>query len=157
MRPKDALHIDWGTVLLFGGGIVLGRAVFETGLGAALGKVWLEPLLGGNVLILTAGSIVAAVAMSEIASNTAAANVVIPLIVSAAGQDAAVSLSLAFAATFGTSLGFMLPVSTPANAMVYGSGFVSLKDMIRSGILVDLAGIPVVWMAAHWLVPLVFK
>ena len=157
LRPKDALHIDWGTVLLFGGGIVLGRAVFETGLGAALGDIWLKPLLGGSVSILIVGSIAAAVAMSEIASNTAAANVVIPLIISAAGQDAAASLPLAFAATFGTSLGFMLPVSTPANAMVYGSGSVSLKDMIRSGILADLAGIPVVWMAAQWLVPWVVR
>lgn len=157
LRLKDALEIDWDTVILFGGGIVLGRAIFDTGLGGVLGEAWLRPLLHGHFWILLLSAIAVAVLMSEIASNTAAANVVIPLILSAAGQDKAVTLSLAFGATLGTSLGFMLPVSTPANAMVYGSRLISLRDMIRTGILIDLAGIPIVWIAARWLVPLVFK
>ncbi len=157
LRLKDAFGIDWGTVVLFGGGIALGRAIFDTGLGAALGEAWLRPLLGGHFSILLLSAIVAAVLMSEIASNTAAANVIIPLILSASGQDKAAALSLAFGATLGTSLGFMLPVSTPANAMVYGSRLIRLRDMVKTGILIDLAGIPVVWTATHWLVPLVFK
>lgn len=157
LRAKDILHIDWGTVLLFGGGIVLGRAMFDTGLGHFLGNIWLKPLLKGDAALLTLAAILAAVAMSEIASNTAAANVIIPLILSATGTDTTSSLTLAFAATLGTSLGFMLPVSTPANAMVYGSGFIRLKEMIRAGILVDVAGIPLVWAAATWLVPLILK
>ncbi len=156
LRAKDILHIDWGTVVLFGGGIALGRAIFDTGLGAALGGLWLEPLLAGNFYVLLLAVIAAAVVMSEISSNTAAANVVIPLVLSAAGQDKFTALSLAFGATFGTSLGFMLPVSTPANAMVYSSGFIRLKDMIRTGILADLAGIVIVWLGVRALVPLIF-
>ena len=157
LRWKDALAIDWGTILLFGGGIALGRAIFDTGLGAALGESWLRPLFGGHFSILLLSTIVAAVLMSEIASNTAAANVVIPLILSASGQDEAAALSLAFGATLGTSLGFMLPVSTPANAMIYGSRLIKLQDMIRAGAFIDLAGIPIVWLAARWLVPFVFN
>jgi sodium-dependent dicarboxylate transporter 2/3/5 len=157
LRVKDIFHIDWGTVVLFGGGIALGRAIFDTGLGAALGDAWLKPLVDGSLPIFTLATIFAAIIMSEIASNTAAANVVIPIVLSAAGHDRMAGLSLAFAATFGTSLGFMLPVSTPANAMVYGPGFIRLKDMIRAGILVDLAGVPVLWLAVHWLVPLIFN
>lgn len=156
LRGRDALTIDWGTVVLFGGGIALGRAMFDTGLGAFLGHAWLEPLLAGNFQALILVTVLVASVFSTIASNTAAANVVIPLVLSIVGQDRAAGLSLAFAATFGTSLGLALPVSTPANAMVYGSKLVRLRDMVWIGILVDAACIPIVWIAAG-LVPLLFR
>ncbi len=156
LRWKDTLAIDWGTVLLFGGGIALGRAIFDTGLGAFLGSAWLQPPASGNYYPLILVTVLVAAVFSTIASNTAAANVMIPLVLSAVGQDKIAGLSLAFAATFGTSLGLTLPVSTPANAMVYGSKLIRLRDMIYVGLLADLACIPIVWIAAGF-VPFIFK
>jgi sodium-dependent dicarboxylate transporter 2/3/5 len=89
------------------------------------------------------GTLVAALT-SEFTSNTASANMVVPVVIAlgrAAGGDA---LPAALAARFAASLGFMMPVSTPCNAIVYGSGRVPLSAMIRAGALLDVAGVVVV-------------
>jgi solute carrier family 13 (sodium-dependent dicarboxylate transporter), member 2/3/5 len=94
------------------------------------------------------------VILSETTSNTAAANIVVPVVISisrAAGVD---PLEPALGATMAASLGFMLPVSTPCNAIVYGSGLVPLGRMIRYGFALDLIGIVVIVTLVRLLVPL---
>ncbi len=142
---KEA-RIDWGIVLLYGGGIAIGTLCFSTGLASAVGRSieWLVPEgpWSGVVLVVLATTV--AVLTSEFTSNTASANMVVPVAIAlgmAAGGDA---LPAALAATFAASLGFMMPVSTPCNAIVYGSGRIPLRSMMAAGIILDLAGVAVI-------------
>ncbi|HZJ05156.1 MAG TPA: DASS family sodium-coupled anion symporter [Nocardioidaceae bacterium] len=138
---NQAVNIDWGTILLFGGGIVLGTLLSDTGLAETLGQGMVERLGVTSLLAITTISVVIAVLISETTSNTASAAVVIPIVIPiaiAAGVDPVVP---ALAATFGASYGFMLPVSTPPNAIVYGSGLVPITKMVRSGVVFDIIGI----------------
>jgi sodium-dependent dicarboxylate transporter 2/3/5 len=117
---------------------------FQTGLAEALGRslTQLLPIEGSFGLLVA--SVVLATVLSETTSNTASANMVVPVVISiarAAGMD---PLEPALGATMGSSLGFMLPVSTPCNAIVYGSGLIPLGRMIRWGFALDIAGIVVI-------------
>lgn len=150
---KEAAEIDWGVVLLYGGGVAFGVLSEKTGLshviGGAMGQ-WLE---GQSGLTLLVASTLAAALLSELTSNTASATIIVPIVISIARQIGADPLEPALGATFGASLGFMLPVSTPCNAIVYGSGYVPLGRMIRYGILLDVAGVVVIVTLIRWLVP----
>jgi sodium-dependent dicarboxylate transporter 2/3/5 len=128
--------------------------MFETGLAPALGGAVLRASGAEGLWTLTAGAIVAGVVLSETSSNTASASVVIPVAIAAA-QGAGVSpVPPALGAALGASFGFMLPVSTPPNAIVYGSGLVPLREMVRAGIVLDLAGIVLIWLGLRLLCPL---
>jgi len=142
-------------VLLYGGGFALGVLSTQTGLAAAVGKgltTWI-PLDDG--LVLLAASTLVATLVSEVTSNTASANIVVPVVIMVAKQLGADPLEPALGATLGASLGFMLPVSTPCNAIVYGSGYISLGRMIRYGMLLDVVGAVVIVLLVRLLLPLV--
>ena len=152
---KEAVQIDWGVVLLYGGGFALGVLSFQTGLAEAIGRglTGLLPVEGSFGLLVA--SVVIAAVLSETTSNTASANMVVPVVISiarAAGMD---PLEPALGATLASSLGFMLPVSTPCNAIVYGSGYIPLGRMIRWGLVLDLAGVVVIVCAVRALSHLV--
>ncbi|WP_422770282.1 SLC13 family permease [Plantactinospora sp. WMMC1484] len=137
---SDAARIDWGTVLLFGTGIIFGALLSGSGLAETIGEGSAGLLGLGTAFAITAFAVVLAVLISETTSNTASAAVVVPIIIPvavAAGVDPFVP---ALAATFAASFGFMLPVSTPQNAVVYGSGVVPITRMIRSGFSFDVLG-----------------
>jgi sodium-dependent dicarboxylate transporter 2/3/5 len=95
--------------------------------------------------------------ISEASSNTASASTVVPVMLSIGKSAGQAPISVALAATLGSSLGFMLPVSTPPNAIVYGSGAIRITDMVKAGLIIDLAGVLTVWAAAVWLVPLAVR
>jgi sodium-dependent dicarboxylate transporter 2/3/5 len=149
----EAVKIDWGVVLLYGGGFALGVLSFQTGLAEAVGRglTGLLPVSGGTGLLFA--SVVVAVVVSEATSNTASANMVVPVVIAIARAQGADPLEPALGATMGASLGFMLPVSTPCNAIVYGSGYVPLARMIRYGILLDIVGVFVIVALVKLLVP----
>jgi sodium-dependent dicarboxylate transporter 2/3/5 len=154
---EEAAAIDWGTVILFGGGIALGGVLFSTGLADRIG-VGLVDAIGANTRSsLTALGVVVASVVSETSSNTASVNVVLPVILAATRATSAAPLEIGVTVTLAASMGFMLPVSTPPNAIVYGSGRVRLIDMIRAGILLDLAGVFTIWLAAQWFLPTVLE
>lgn len=136
----EAVKIDWGVVLLYGGGFALGVLSFQTGLAEAIGKnmTALLPLSGEFGLLVAA--VVVAVILSETTSNTASANMIVPVVIAIAQSQNVNPLIPALGATFGASLGFMLPVSTPCNAIVYGSGYIPLMKMVRYGIILDIFG-----------------
>src|SRR5258706_1623476 len=137
---SEALKIDWWIVFLYGGGIALGTLAFKTGLAEALGSA-LTRLLGvRSELGLIALSTALAAALSETTSNTASANMVVPVVIAFARSAGIDPVLPALAATLGSSLGFMLPVSTPCNAIVYGSGRIPLTSMMRHGVLLDVVG-----------------
>jgi sodium-dependent dicarboxylate transporter 2/3/5 len=140
----EATQIDWGVVLLYGGGFAFGMLAQETQLADVLGRNMIAWLPGaGSFGFLIAATFVATM-VSEATSNTASANIVIPVVITMATAAGIDPLEPAIAATFGCSLGFMLPVSTPCNAIVYGSGLVPLGRMIRYGALLDMAGTVVI-------------
>ncbi len=137
---RQAVQIDWGTIILFGGGIAFGSLLSSTGLAGLIGSGLAGMLGNAGPLSLTLMGVFAAVIVSETTSNTASVGIVVPVVISicgAMGIDPAVP---GLAAVFGASFGFMLPVSTPPNAIVYGSGMVPMTRMIRSGIVFDILG-----------------
>lgn len=140
----EATQIDWGVVLLYGGGFAFGMLAQETELANVIGKNLITLLPNaGSFGFLVAATLVATL-VSEATSNTASANIVVPVVISMALAASVDPLEPALGATFGCSLGFMLPVSTPCNAIVYGSGLVPLGRMIRYGVLLDIAGTVVI-------------
>jgi sodium-dependent dicarboxylate transporter 2/3/5 len=152
---RQAIRIDWGTLLLFGGGITLGELMFQTGLAEALGET-LVRLSGAHTLWgITLAAIFIAIVVSETSSNTASASMVVPVIISLAAAAGVNPVPPALGATLGASWGFMLPVSTPPNAIVYGSGLVPITKMIRAGALFDVIGGFALWLGLRLLLPLV--
>jgi sodium-dependent dicarboxylate transporter 2/3/5 len=151
---RQAVRIDWGTILLFGGGLALGRLMFDTGLADVLGAGVVRMAGGESVWALTAAAIVVAVLLSEVASNTASASVLVPVVIALAAGAGVSPVPPALGAALGASFGFMLPVSTPPNAIVFGSGLVPLREMIRAGIWLDLSGAALIWAGLRVLLPL---
>jgi solute carrier family 13 (sodium-dependent dicarboxylate transporter), member 2/3/5 len=150
---EEAVRIDWGVILLYGGGFALGVLSFQTGLAEAVGRgiTGLLPLHGEFGLLVA--SVLMAVLLSETTSNTASANMVVPVVISIATAAGVDPLVPALGATMAASLGFMLPVSTPCNAIVYGSGYIPLMRMVRYGLILDVIGIVVIITAVWLLAP----
>ena len=137
---RQAVRIDWGTIILFGAGIAFGSLLSSTGLAALIGAGLAGSLGSAGPLALTFLAVLAAILVSETTSNTASVGIVVPVVISLAGALGVDPAVPGLAAVFGASFGFMLPVSTPPNAIVYGSGMVPITRMIRSGIVFDLVG-----------------
>ena len=136
----QAVRIDWGIILLFGGGLAMGELAFSTGLAEAMGRGITSWLPGESTVSLTILFTAVAIVMSEAASNTASANMIVPVAI-AVSQAAGISpLEPALGATLGASMGFMMPISTPPNAIIYSSGHVPITEMMRHGIVLDVAG-----------------
>ena len=152
---RQAVDIDWGTLLLFGGGLSLGNLMFSTKLAEHVGQGLLEMSGAGSMWGITFAAVFIAIVASETTSNTAAANMVVPVIISLALAAGVNPVPPALGAILGCSWGFMLPVSTPPNAIVYGSGLVPIVKMIRAGFLFDLAGGLVIWTVLRLLLPII--
>jgi solute carrier family 13 (sodium-dependent dicarboxylate transporter), member 2/3/5 len=134
---QEGSQIDWGTLLLFGSGLSLGSAIFKTNLANDIAlfihipqdQYWLWLCFIFLIIYF-------AIFFSEIASNTAAANILIPIILSLSTTEMMLYNSLAVC--FGLSLAFMLPVGTPPNAIVYGTGLVPSKQMLSFGLKMNI-------------------
>jgi sodium-dependent dicarboxylate transporter 2/3/5 len=137
---SDAARIDWGTILLFGTGIIFGSLLADTGLAESIGQGAADTLGLTSTFAITIFAVILAIIISETTSNTASAAVVVPIIIPVAMAAGVNPFVPALAATFAASFGFMLPVSTPQNAIVYGSGVVPITKMIRSGFSFDVLG-----------------
>jgi sodium-dependent dicarboxylate transporter 2/3/5 len=146
--------IDWGTILLFGGGLSLGRLMFDTGLAEAIGRAMVRVSGAESLWALTAVAVVTGVLLSETCSNTASASMLVPVVIAIAQATGVSPVPPALGAALGASFGFMLPVSTPPNAIVYGSGLVPLREMIRAGAVLDAVGIAIIWLSLRLLCPL---
>jgi sodium-dependent dicarboxylate transporter 2/3/5 len=137
---EQAVRIDWGIILLFGGGLAMGALAFSTGLAEAMGHGITSWLPVHSTFSLTVLFTAIAIVMSETASNTASANMIVPVAIAVAQASGINPLEPALGATFGASMGFMMPISTPPNAIVYSSGHVPISTMMRNGIALDIAG-----------------
>lgn len=145
LGADDFRHIDWGTILMFGAALSLGGLMFRTGLAGSAGKAAFEVLGTNDVWLLTAVAIAGAILLSEVTSNTATAAAVMPVVHQlclGAGVD---PLPPLLGTAIGASFGSALPVSTPPNAIVYGTGLALVKRMIPAGLGVDLVAGVAIW------------
>jgi sodium-dependent dicarboxylate transporter 2/3/5 len=141
---EEAVRIDWGIILLFGGGLAMRALAFSTGLAEAMGRGITSWLPVQTSLALTVIFTAVAIVISETASNTASANMIVPVAIAVAQAAGINPIQPALGATLGASMGFMMPISTPPNAIVYSSGHVPITTMMRHGIALDMAGFIVI-------------
>jgi sodium-dependent dicarboxylate transporter 2/3/5 len=151
---RDALKIDWGTLLLFGGGLSLGFQIFKTGLAEFIGKLFFSPDSLPNLSLITLLAVALSVFLTEVTSNTAAANMIIPIIIAVSKAASINPLPPVLGSAIGCSFAFMLPVSTPPNAIIYGSGLVPLPKMIKYGFWLEITGIIIIWISIRFVAPL---
>ncbi|MCS6804242.1 MAG: DASS family sodium-coupled anion symporter [Acidobacteriota bacterium] len=159
MRWSEAAAIDWGTVLLFGGGLTLGHLLRQTGLAEQIGEalkglVQVDSPLGAGLLMIFVATLVS-VLMSEFLSNTASATMLIPIVIATAQSAQLHPLPATLGAAFGATMGFMLPVSTPPNAIAYGSGYIPITRMVRYGVFLDVIGIITITVGVYLLSSLI--
>jgi sodium-dependent dicarboxylate transporter 2/3/5 len=151
---KQAREVSWGTILLFGGGLAFGDLMVKTGLSETIGQGLVRLTGVETVWGLTAVAILMAVLVSELASNTASASMLVPVVIAIAQSAGVSAVPPALGVCLGASLGFALPVSTPPNAIVYGTGLVPIGRMIRAGLLFDLLGALMIWLTLRLVCPL---
>ena len=151
---RDTKNMAWGILILFGGGLCLAEGLNETGIIQSIGS-WIVSQTTYNIwfmLIL----IIISVALSEMMSNVALVNIFVPVIFGIAQGLNINPILLALPVTLSASIGFMFPIATPPNAIVFASGYIRIKDMMRAGILLNIASIIIVWIASLTLVKWVF-
>lgn len=147
LEADDFGRIDWGTILLFGAGMAIGNLMFRTGLAEQVGRASLAAIGTRDVWIVTALAIGGAIVLSEFTSNAATAATLIPVIAQLCRAGDIDPTPPLLGATLGASFGSALPVSTPPNAIVYGSGLIPLGRMIRAGVGLDLLSGLLIWLA----------
>ncbi len=154
MDWEKAKDIDWGTILLFGGGLSLGTILNETGTANIIGTYVFQNIQAHYLLLLFI-TVTFGLLMSEFSSNTASASIIIPLVLGGISALTPSQMTSVIVATaFGASFGFMLPVSTPPNAIIYGTRKLSLNEMIKTGIFFDLLGLVTIFLLVGLLYPL---
>jgi sodium-dependent dicarboxylate transporter 2/3/5 len=152
---RQAEAAPWGVLVLFGGGLSLAAAIGSTGLGEWLGGR-MATISHWPLLLLEAAVVATVILLTELTSNTATAATFLPVLAAVAvaiGQD---PLVLAVPAALAASGAFMLPVATPPNAIVYGSGSVEMTDMVRAGVWINLLFTLLITTASRLLLPVVF-
>jgi sodium-dependent dicarboxylate transporter 2/3/5 len=136
----EATKIEWGVILLFGGGILLGTLGKSTGLAEQWGRELVDATGASSTWTITALVTATAIILSEATSNTATASMMAPLAGALASAAGAAPIPAVLGATMGASFGFMMPISTAPNALAYATGRVSVAQMVKVGIVFDVVG-----------------
>ena len=164
---EQAVKLPWGVLLLFGGGLALAQGFAASGLAEWIG-IQLISVKGISLLILLIFLIAAVNFLTEITSNLATTSMLLPIIVPLAVAIDVHPFTLMVGVTIAASCAFMLPVATPPNAVVFGSGYLRIPDMLKTGVWMNLISIvlltifvyyllPVIWGFVPWEFPEVFK
>lgn len=152
---EDAVKIPWGIILLFGGGMALATGFETTGLAVWLGNQM--GLLEGISLFLLVLIMIAAVNfLTEVTSNLATTAMLMPILAPIALNLNVNPFVLMVATTVAASCAFMLPVATPPNAVVFGSGYLKISDMIRAGFWMNIISILLLTLAVYFILPLLW-
>lgn len=149
---EDVLRLPWGILLLFGGGISLAVAFDGSGLAEWIGAQ-LQALGGIPLFLLIVVLVTIVNFLTEITSNTATTAVILPILAPMALVVDTHPFVLMTAAAMAASCAFMLPVATPPNAIVFGSGYLEMKDMIRFGFWLNLISIALMVLVVYFLLP----
>ncbi|MBS4070774.1 MAG: SLC13/DASS family transporter [Algoriphagus sp.] len=149
---KTAEKIPWGVLILFGGGLALAEGFKETGLAEWIGqKFTLIEGVGFFVLLLIIISSVNF--LTEVTSNVATASMLLPILASVAIKLDLHPFGLMVGATLAASCAFMLPVATPPNAVVFGSGYLQMKDMVKAGLWLNILSILIITLMIYYILP----
>ena len=150
-----ALKIPWGVVILFGGGLAIAAGFAHTGLAQFIAEQ-LGVLEGTGLTLFVAIVVLATVFLTEITSNTATATLLVPIMGTAAVAMGYHPFATIVGACVAASFAFMLPVATPPNAVVFGSGSVTIRQMARTGLWINLAGAVLITLTVVGLLPLLW-
>lgn len=153
---EDTINLPWGILLLFGGGMALASGFEKSGLAVWIGSQMtaLEtvPLIVLLLILITAVNF-----LTEITSNLATTAMLLPVLVSLAAAIGVHPYFLLVGATVAASCAFMLPVATPPNAVVFGSGLLKIEDMVKKGIWLNIASIILLTLIVYFVLPLVWN
>ncbi len=152
---NTAVKLPWGILLLFGGGLAVAAGFTQSGLSEWIGNQ-LTALQGIHifiVLLVVAGLVIF---LTEITSNTATANMMYPIMAALALALGVHPFAVMIAAGVASSCAFMLPVATPPNAVVFGSGYLRIPDMVKAGVALNIIGSILVTVAIYFLLPMLW-
>ena len=140
MNWEDAVKLPWGILLLFGGGLAIAQGFQSSGLATWIAQNMVQ-LEGFSVFLILLVVITAVNFLTEITSNLATTAMLLPILAPTAVILGVHPYILMVGATIAASCAFMLPVATPPNAVVFGSGYLKMSDMVRVGVLMNFISI----------------
>ncbi|MEK3763667.1 MULTISPECIES: SLC13 family permease [unclassified Solibacillus] len=155
MDWQTAVKLPWGILLLFGGGLAIASGFVGTGLSEWIGSQ-LMGLEGVSVIVLIFLVAALVLALTEITSNTATASMMYPIMASLAVALGVHPYALMIAAGVAASCAFMLPVATPPNAAVFGSGYIKITDMMKAGFALNIFGVILITLSIYFLLPILW-
>ena len=153
---KDTINLPWGILLLFGGGMALASGFEKSGLAIWIGNQ-MTSLESVPLLILLLILIASVNFLTEITSNLATTAMLLPVLVSLASAIGVHPYFLLVGATVAASCAFMLPVATPPNAVVFGSGLLKIEDMVKKGIWLNIISILLLTLIVYFVLPLIWN
>ena len=152
---KDTEKLPWGILLLFGGGLSLAGALSATGIIDLIGSQFKMAESTGFLIIL--GLTAVSLFLTEVMSNVALVTIFLPVVGGIAIGTGLDPLFLTIPVTIAASCAFMLPMSTPPNAIVFASGHLSVAQMVRAGVILNVIAILFIAVLSKWVIPLVFS
>ena len=152
MHWEDAVKLPWGILLLFGGGLAIAQGFQTTGLANWIG-LSMSQLDGFSVIIILIVIVTTVNFLTEITSNLATTAMLLPILAPTAMVLDVHPFLLMVGATLAASCAFMLPVATPPNAVVFGSNYLKIYDMVRVGIWMNIVSIIIIFLAVYFLLP----
>ncbi|WP_256289607.1 SLC13 family permease [Halobellus inordinatus] len=167
MEWDELVDIDWGTILLFGGGIALADALAATGATNWIADTVFSSLTGAPIVVVVGVVVLLVIFLTEMTSNTATATIIIPILISIGSVFAATlglaevsaAVFLAVSGAVAASFAFALPVATPPNAIVFGSGYIEQRHMMKAGVILNLVMTAVltglIWLLFRFVWPVV--
>ena len=152
MNWEDAVKLPWGILLLFGGGLAIAQGFQSSGLATWIAQNMVQ-LEGFSVFLILLVVITAVNFLTEITSNLATTAMLLPILAPTAVILGVHPYILMVGATIAASCAFMLPVATPPNAVVFGSGYLKMSDMVRVGVLMNFISIIVILLMVYFVLP----
>ena len=143
-------NTDWGVLMLFGGGIALSNILKVSGASLVLGETVANGLQTAPLLVVMLAISAFIIFLTEFASNTASAALLVPVFVAIAEHMGIPSEVLVLIIGIGASCAFMLPVATPPNAIVFGTGLIKQTEMIRTGVILNIISTVIVGCWAYF-------
>lgn len=152
---KDTIQLPWGVIILFGGGMAIAKAFEISGLAIWLGEL-MTTLNALPFFILIIFLIAAVNFLTEITSNLATTAMILPVLASLAFEIGVHPFGIMIGAAVAASCAFMLPVATPPNAIVFGSGYLKIPDMVSRGIVLNIFSIILIAVMVYFILPLLW-
>lgn len=156
MDKETAMKLPWNIVILFGGGFALAKGFVSSGLSQYIAKSF-SSLTNVNPVVLIIIIAISLAILTEFTSNTATSQMSLPILAAISVSASINPLLIMIPATIATSLAFMMPVATPPNVIIFGTGKIKIKDMLKAGTILDVLGVIVLTVVVFLIVVALFK